>query len=199
MTKREMMSLLIKLMGVYALVQLVPGVVQAMSLFVTGAFQVNDRPGMAVLIILVMMFLVPFFWIGLCLWVIGKSDRFAARFYPVDAPAGQLTTLGVKDIQHLGYHFIGLLLIVKSLPPFIMSLYQWITLYSLPYERRYQASGPYRSQWIVLAVSSLRSACICFCGQRILPTCGQGRKAKSLTMCVRSLKRTKKQKNKTIR
>ena len=152
MTKREMISLLIKLMGVYALVQLVPGVVQAIGMFTTSIIQLKDRPSQMAFILMVMMFFSPLVWIGLCLWVIRKSDRFAKRLYPVDAPAGQLTTLGVEDIQRLGYNFIGLLLIVRSLPQLLMILYQCVMLYRLPYEQRYQNMSACNTQWIMLAI-----------------------------------------------
>lgn len=149
MTKREMTSLLIKLMGIYALVQLVPGIVQAMAMFASGAYQFTSQPGMVALVLLMSVFAAPLMWIWLCIWLIRKSDRFAERLYPVDAPAGQLTTLGAKDVRRLGYHFIGLMLVIKSLPPLLMILYQLIMLYRLPYEQRYPMSG-YSSQWIVL-------------------------------------------------
>ena len=147
-----MISLLIKLVGVYAMVQLVPGVVQAWGVIVASFTQFKDQSVIMLSIVGLSMLITPMLWIGLCLWVIRKSDGFAQRLYPADAPAGQLTTLGVKDIRHLGYHFIGLLLIVKSLPTLMMILYQLLQMSSQPYEHRYQALSMYSHQWIALVL-----------------------------------------------
>lgn len=151
MTKREIISLFIKLMGVYALVQLVPVIVSAMALLGTSLLQLKEQP-LTTLSAGFLMLIIPLLWIVLCLRLIGKSDWLAERLYPVDAPAGQLTTLGVQDIQRLGYHFIGLLLVVKSLPTLIMALYQFLILSGQPYEHRYQALSMYSHQWISQAL-----------------------------------------------
>jgi len=122
MSKREMLSLMIKLVGVYCLLQFVPGVLQGITIVVAGAVQSYDQSRIPALGIFVMM-IFPLLWLGLCIWVIRQSDRLAARLYPVDAPASQLTTLGIKDIQKLGYHFIGLTLIIKEIPAIVMAVY----------------------------------------------------------------------------
>lgn len=124
MSKREMLSLMIKLVGVYCLVQLVPGVLQSITIAVTEVFKPSQPSWIAALGLSAVMMISPLLWIALCIWVIRQSDRFAARLYPVDAPAGQFTTLGIKDIQKLGYHFIGLTLIVNTLPAMVMAVYR---------------------------------------------------------------------------
>ena len=145
-----MISLLIKLVGVYAMVQLVPGVVQAWGVIVASFTQFKDQSVIMLSIVGLSMLITPMLWIGLCLWVIRKSDGFAERLYPVDAPAGQLTTLGFKEIQLLGFHFIGLTLVVRALPSLIHTIHQWILFSRYDVENRYPAS--YRYQWIMLAI-----------------------------------------------
>jgi len=128
MTKREMTSLLIKLMGIYALVQFVPGLVQSMVLLASNAFNFTEQPWYFALVAVLTAVLGPIFWIVLCLGVIFKSDALAKRLYRQDSPAGQLTTLGVEDFQRLGYHIIGLLLIVQAFPRIVTFLGQSLFL-----------------------------------------------------------------------
>lgn len=154
MTKREMMSLLIKLMGVYALVQLVPGVVSVLGAIAGLVFKFKEQPIVTLSVTWLSMLAAPLLWIGLCIWVIRKSDHIAKWLYPIDASAGQLTTLNVKDIQHLGYHFIGLLLVVKAFPSFAMMLYQsiMIILFNQSLELQNKTTFAYRQQWVMLSL-----------------------------------------------
>ena len=116
MTKREMLSLLIKLMGIYALVHFVPLVVQSLGILAMQSQQVQNQTLHHVLALIAIGFATPGIWIALCLVVIVKSDWFAKQIYKEDGPASQLTTLGFRDLQVLGIHLIGLLLLVGVLP-----------------------------------------------------------------------------------
>ena len=119
MTKRETTSLLVKLMGVYCLVQFAPSL-----LYVFG--YIAQIQGMLVwwhgLLMLIFSFVVPAVWIAICIAVIRSSDRIARWLIREDAEATQLTALGFRDVQTLGYNFIGLLLIVQTLPQVIQIL-----------------------------------------------------------------------------
>jgi hypothetical protein len=115
MTKRETTSLLIKLMGVYCLVQFAPALLSAFRFIsVSSSWTWQTR-----LVIMLCTVLVPAIWIVFCLILIRSSDRIARRFYPEDSDASQLTGLGFEDLQNLGYHFIGLLLLVQSFPQIV--------------------------------------------------------------------------------
>ncbi len=124
MSKREMLSLMIKLVGVYCLIQLVPGVLQAFGVAASSLSSLQAEPTGITIVLSMLMMAFTLLWIALYIWVIRNSDNFATRLYPVDAPVGQMTSLGVKDIQKLGYHFIGLTLIVKTLPTVVMAVYR---------------------------------------------------------------------------
>ena len=120
MTKREMTSLLIKLMGIYALVHFVPGLAQTLISIVMFLQHLSrDLPWWGIPVTILAGLVAPAFWITLCVMVIYKSNWFAKRLYKEDGPASQLTTLGFRDLQVLGIHLIGLLLIVGVLPQII--------------------------------------------------------------------------------
>ncbi len=129
MTKREMLSLLIKLMGIYALVHFVPLVVQSLGILAMQSQQVQNQTLHHVLALIAIGFATPGIWIVLCLVVIVKSDWFAKQIYKEDGPASQLTTLGFRDFQLLGIFFIGLAFLIRSVPQLTMA----IRYYSSPH------------------------------------------------------------------
>lgn len=118
MTKRETTSLLVKLMGIYCLVQFAPSLVYVLG-YIAQVYRVVWWQG---LLMLLFAFLVPSVWIGLCILVIRKSDSIAKRLYREDSDASQLTSLGFQEVQTLGYNFIGLLLLVQSFPQIVSLL-----------------------------------------------------------------------------
>jgi hypothetical protein len=66
-----------------------------------------------------MMLLLPVIWISFCIFLIRKSDTFAERLYGVDSEASQLIGLGFRDVQMLGYNFIGVLILVQAFPQIV--------------------------------------------------------------------------------
>ena len=116
MTKREVVSLLIKLMIVYAMLQFVPSLLYVIGLM--SFIHESPTPGQAALHILVSL-IIPLFWIGIFVLILRFNQRIAALIVPNDGDCGTLVSLSFNDIQTLGYNFIGLLLIVQSFPQLI--------------------------------------------------------------------------------
>ncbi len=118
MTKRETTSLLIKLAGVYCLVQVAPSLIHILQ-FLT---MIRDSQHTWLkLTNLGMMIVFPAIWIVFCILIIRMSDSIAKRLYREDSDASKLSSLGFREVQVLGYNFIGLSLLVQSLPQ-ILSL-----------------------------------------------------------------------------
>jgi len=116
MTKREAVAFLIKLMMVYAMLQIVPSLVHVIG--VLDSIRITGEPGHAALVFAITL-IAPLIWIGLCLLVIRFSNGIAMRIVRDDGECGKLFSLTFKDCQILGYNFIGLILIVQSLPMLI--------------------------------------------------------------------------------
>lgn len=116
MTKRETTSLLIKLMGIYCLVQFAPSLIYILQFLATirGSQQIWMK-----LATVGMMVVFPAIWIGFCILIIRKSDSIAKRLYREDSDASELSSLGFQEVQMLGYNFIGLLLLVQSFPQIV--------------------------------------------------------------------------------
>ena len=113
MTKRETTSLLIKLMGLYCLVQFAPSLVSVIG-FIAA---IRDAPWIWFkLLTFGMMIIFPLIWIGFCVFIIRKSDAIARRLYPEDSDASQLSSLGFQEVQLLGYNFIGVVLLIQTFP-----------------------------------------------------------------------------------
>jgi hypothetical protein len=116
MTKREMISLLIKLMGIYALVLFVPTLVQSLgTLALTQLIHVGSETYLDSLLTIATTILLQLLWMGFCVCLICKSDSIAKRLYPDDSPAGQVTTLGFYDIQIVAFQLIGLVELLKGI------------------------------------------------------------------------------------
>lgn len=119
MTKREITSILIKLMGIYCIVQFVPSLIVVLG-YLT---MMRDSPHLLTnLFTLAFMFAGPGIWIGFCVLVIRKSGSIAKRLYNQDSECNKLTALGFSDVQTLGYSFIGLIILVQSFPQIISLL-----------------------------------------------------------------------------
>ena len=116
MTKRETISLLIKLIGIYCLVQFVPSLIYVLGFMKTMR---DSHDTWIKLFTLVNMTLTPAIWVGFCILIIRSSDKIAQRLYREDADVPQLCSLGFQDVQVLGYNFIGLILLVQSCPRII--------------------------------------------------------------------------------
>lgn len=113
MTKRETTSLLVKLMGIYCLVQFAPSLTYILSFLGT----IRDAPHVWIkLVTFGMMIIFPMIWIGFCIFIIRKSDKIAQRLYCEDSDASQLSSLGFQEVQILGYNFIGVILLVQTFP-----------------------------------------------------------------------------------
>ncbi|MDD5708854.1 MAG: hypothetical protein PHR35_23305 [Kiritimatiellae bacterium] len=116
MTKRETTSLLVKLMGIYSLVQFVPSLSYVLHFLTT----IRDSQQIWMKLATVgIMIISPAIWIGFCILIIRKSDSIAKRVYREDSDASQLSGLGFQEMQVLGYNFIGLLLLVQSFPQIV--------------------------------------------------------------------------------
>jgi len=77
---------------------------------------------------LVLMILFPAIWLAFCAWILRHSDRIAARLCPQDSDASQLIGLGYRDVQLLGYTFIGAVVLVQSFPQvvsLVVSIWSW--------------------------------------------------------------------------
>jgi hypothetical protein len=149
MTKRETTSLLIKLMGVYCLVQFAPSLLYVLRYIQAASF----GPWWQRIVMLLCTVLVPAIWIAFCLIIIRSSNRIAKRFYPEDSDASQLTGLGFEDLQNLGYHFIGLLLLVQSFPQ-IVSLMTSVQIQQ-SYMSDYTSSSDFKVQMLPQLLSFL--------------------------------------------
>jgi len=116
MTKREIATLLIKLMVVYAMLQFAPSL-----LFIIGQFSMSfsSPTPITALLITATTLIAPIVWIGFCLIILRFSSRLAALLVKDDGEGGAILSLSFKDCQTLGYNFIGLLLIVQSFPQLI--------------------------------------------------------------------------------
>ncbi len=114
MTKHRISSLALKLTGIYCLFQSVPYLASAFSSLAALPTQIDARGR---LLAIVIGFGLPVVLLGLCLMTIFTSNAIAARFFPEDTELPQSTSsLGFREIQVLGYHLIGLLLLVQSVP-----------------------------------------------------------------------------------
>ena len=116
MTKREITSLLIKLMGIYCLTQFAPSLINVLG-FVAAMYGLQEGPQKIISVLEVIIS--PAIWIGLSILIIRTSDRIAKRLYREDSDASQLVSLGFQDVQVLGYNFIGLILLVQSFPQIV--------------------------------------------------------------------------------
>jgi hypothetical protein len=113
MTKREISSLLIKLLGIYSLFQVVPSLSGILSMI----FTISHYPGIGLKLLYMLTTTIgPALWITFCIIVICKSDAVAKLLFKEDSAASQVITLGFRDLMVLGFCFIGILLVVQSLP-----------------------------------------------------------------------------------
>ena len=116
MKKRETTSLLIKLMGIYCLVQFAPSLIYILQFLATIRDHHNVWMKLATAGVMIIF---PAIWIGFCALIIRKSDSVAKRIYREDSDASQISGLEFQEVQTLGYNFIGLLLIVQSFPQIV--------------------------------------------------------------------------------
>ena len=112
MTKRETVSLFIKLMGIYFLVRFGSSLIQMLG-FVPSMHDGGLAVWMSMASLCAMVFL--------CILMIAKSDRVAKRLYREDSDESQVGGLSFEEVQILGYSFVGLFLLAKSVPE-ILSL-----------------------------------------------------------------------------
>lgn len=139
MTKRETTSLLVKLMGIYCLVQFAPSLIYILGFITT----IRDSQQIWMKLATVgTMIIFPAIWIGFCILIIRKSDSVAKRLYREDSDASQLSSLGFQELQVLGYNFIGLLLLVQSFPQ-IVSLLTTIKTQQVYYSSSWTKQGFY--------------------------------------------------------
>jgi hypothetical protein len=139
MTKRETTSLLVKLMGVYCLVQFAPSLIHVLGFLTT----IRDSQQIWMKLANVgMMIVFPAIWIAFCILIIRKSDSIARRLYREDSDASQLSGLGFQEVQTLGYNFIGVLLLVQSFPQ-IVSLLTTIKTQQVYYSSSWTTEGFY--------------------------------------------------------
>ncbi len=100
MTKREITSLLLKLVGIFGLFSVVPTLVFLIPLLTTIHGQ--DDIWLSLRTIGV-WFLTPLIWITVCIFIIRNSNNIAKRLYRQDSDASQLSALDFKECQTLGY------------------------------------------------------------------------------------------------
>jgi len=119
MKKREISSLLIKLLGIYCLFQAVPSLSGSLGMI----FSMGHMPSVGMkMIYLASAIIVPLFWMAFCISVICKSDAIAKFIYKEDSDASQIIALNFQDCMVLGFCIIGVLLFVQSLPSLIRQI-----------------------------------------------------------------------------
>ena len=121
MTKREISSLVIKLIGVFLLIELAPSLVNSLSIFtsIKGTYDLKMQ------LMSFGIFLIPAtIWIGFCISIILLSNKIAKMIIREDEECSQIFSLSFEDTQILGYNFIGLLVIVKAFPQVVNLLYR---------------------------------------------------------------------------
>lgn len=117
MSKRDCVSLLIKLTGVYGLITLMaPLLLTTLNLLKSIA---DARSFWEAGVIVGMSVIFPAIWIGFCIVVIRSSDRIAMRVYRRDQEVSQVIGLSFRDVRTLGYHLLGLLIVVQAVPELI--------------------------------------------------------------------------------
>ena len=121
MKKREGVSLALKVAGVFLWVQIAPSLLSVFSMI----FHISNSPTVWMkLLTVVLMILLPGIWILICLVVIRKSDRIAARLVQEDGDASQIFSLSFQDTQTLAYTFIGLFVVVHAFPELLRIISQ---------------------------------------------------------------------------
>lgn len=109
MTKRELSSMFIKLMGLYSIIKFLPN----LFYFPLFAKEITEKSEWLQFLSFVAL---AGIWFGVGLLIIRQSERIAVWLYPEDSALDQLTHLDFEDIQVLGYNFLGLLLFVQAFP-----------------------------------------------------------------------------------
>lgn len=128
MSKREMISLLVKAFGLFMLIIVAVGVpVSLVGLLSTwregqGLNMPSPWPFVAGGIGLGMIA------VGLCWQLITRSDAVARRLYPEDAPLPDDGGLGPDEWRRMAFGVVGVLAITSALPRLVQTLYAAIAI-----------------------------------------------------------------------
>jgi len=129
MTKREIASLVLKLMGVFILLKTIGYVPTVFGvLFTTGRY--NSNAGFASLALQVMgMLLLLAFALGWAVLIIVLSDKFAKWLIKEDKSLEIAHPISKEDVMVVAVSCIGLYLIVAAIPSIMHHLYNFLLLH----------------------------------------------------------------------
>ena len=123
MSRREVTSLGIRLIGLYSLMQYLPGILHLFAM--SSLWTSNETYSWVSVIEPIGSVVVYVLFFGLCFVMIFKPGVLAALLCRDDVTIVSGETYSLYDIQRLAFSIIGLLLIVKALPQAASLLVQY--------------------------------------------------------------------------
>lgn len=114
MSKREITSLGIRLIGIYSLMQHLPGILHLFAM--TSLWTSNETYSWVSAMEPIGSVAIYILFFGLCFLMILKPGALAGLLCHDDVTIVSTESFSLYDIQRLAFSIIGLLLIVKALP-----------------------------------------------------------------------------------
>jgi len=143
MTKHELASLVLKLLGIYAIIESLP-LLQPLA----GLASLPSDPAEAsmyrwTLVGVLLLFLIMVL-VGVLL--LAYSRDLALRLMEEDQPLNLSSTLTASDVQAIGFSLVGVLIFLRALPDLTQGIWGW--LYLIAQNRTHLYRGPMpRSTW----------------------------------------------------
>ena len=137
MTKRELASFALKLLGIYAIIQFLPFLQVLGSL----ASLTSSDPAVSMYRWTLLGALASFALIaavGAALFV--YSRELAPRLMGEDAPLNVSSALNAQDVQAIGFSIVGVLILLGALPDFMQFMWNWA--YTLTHSAAQLGRGP---------------------------------------------------------
>lgn len=130
MTRHELASFALKLLGIYALIKSLP-LIQLLggALGALASAQGRDMSGFWPI---VGMFIPMVLMAVVGMLLIAFSKDLAPRLVGEDKPLGIASTLSGQDVQAIGFSVVAVLIFLDAIPRFVQGIASWQTLSQLP-------------------------------------------------------------------